>query len=398
MWKDAEAEKQRFVELHARRELSMTELCRLFGVSRQAGYELIRRVEELGAAAFVPRDRRPHCSPSATSPELVARIIEARRLHRFWGPRKLRDWLVRHDSQTPWPARSTFGDILKRHGFVDAKRRRRNFPGPERKPCVRATAPNDVWSIDFKGWFRLQTGERCDPLTITDNFSRFCLGCFALEQPRLELVRPALVKVFRRHGLPIRMRSDNGPPFAGKGIGGLSRLAVWLMKIGVSPEWITPGRPQENGRHERFHRTLKQETANPSRANFAAQKRAFSTFVSEFNYDRPHEALGGKCPADVHQKSPRAFPERIGVYDYPGPCIVRSVRTRGAVKWKGDLLFLTEALAGERVALYEMEQDSLLVRFRDYDVGVLNERTKQFRAITREDREPKVSPMSPDIL
>jgi putative transposase len=389
-WKDAEAEKRRFIELCVNGQLSMAELCRDFGVSRQAGYELRARHRQFGEAAFELQSRRPLHSPTATPPGLVARILEARTRHPHWGPRKLKAYLERREPTLEWPARSTFGDLLKRNGFVVERRRRRRLGSPERKPCVEATAANVVWSIDFKGWFRLQSGQRCDPLTVTDNFSRFCIGCVALDRPTGACVQPALVAMFRRYGLPLRMRSDNGPPFGSKGLGGISQLAVWLMKHDVVPEWIAPGRPQQNGRHERFHRTLKQETASPPKATSDAQQRAFDRFRRSYNNERPHEALAGRSPRDVHVPSSRRFSERKVPYDYVGHCVVRGVRHNGEIKWKGDSVFVSEALVGEHIALFPSDVDGeWILRFRELNLAVLDERTGRLK---------KVSPMSPDDL
>jgi transposase InsO family protein len=388
-WKDPEAEKRRFIELHVGGELSTAELCRQFGISRQAGYELLARYDRFGDAAFEPQSRRPLRSPAATVPAVVGQIIEAKQAYPHWGPRKLRLLLKRTMPSVAWPARSTFGDVLKRHGLVDERRRRRHLGGSVRTPCVEATAPNVVWSIDFKGWFRLQSGQRCDPLTVTDNFSRFCIGCVALPRPRLELVKPALQRLFRRHGLPYRLRSDNGPPFGSQALGGLSLLAVWLIKHGVVPEWIEPGKPQQNGRHERFHRTLKQETAKPPRATMAAQQRAFDDFRRTYNGERPHEALADRCPADVHTPSPRHFSEREIPYEYSGHCSVRSVRSNGEIKWRGEQLFVSEVLVGESVALYASGDGEWTLRFRDLKLATYDERTRRLK---------KLSPMSPDNL
>ena len=385
-WKDAGAEKRRFISLQLEGSFSMSELCRQFGVSRQAGYELQERYERFGEAAFEPQSRRPLHSPTATSVELVERIIAARNKHPHWGPRKLRDFLQRREPVVAWPARSTFGDVLKRHGLVAERQRRRSLR-VERKACVEATAPNVVWSIDFKGWFRLGSGRRCYPLTVTDNFSRYCIGCVAVDQPTLKHVQPALTHMFRHFGLPYRLRSDNGPPFGGCGLGGLSRLAVWLMKHGVTPEWIAPGKPQQNGRHERFHRTLKQETASPPEATMKAQQRAFDRFLSSYNGERPHEALAGRCPVDVHETSPRAFRDRPDDYDYSGHCEVRAVRNTGTIKWRTRELFVSEALVGERIALYPSDDGLWTLRFRDLDLVALDDRTG---------RLTKLSPMSPD--
>lgn len=388
-WKDPEAEKRRFIELHGAGEFSTAELCRQFGISRQAGYELLARYERYGEEAFGTQSRRPLRSPAATAPAVVGRIVEAKQAYPYWGPRKLRALLQRTAPSVAWPARSTFGDVLKRHGLVDVRHRRRRLGGSVRTPCVEATAANVVWSIDFKGWFRLQSGQRCDPLTVTDNFSRFCIGCVALPRPRLELVQPALERLFCQHGLPYRLRSDNGPPFGSQALGGLSVLAVWLLKHGVVPEWIEPGKPQQNGRHERFHRTLKKETTQPPRATMAAQQRAFDLFRRSYNHERPHEALADRCPADLHLPSARRFSRRCVPYDYSGHCAVRHVRSNGEIKWRGGTLFVSEALAGEHVALYASADGEWTLRFRDLDLATYDERTQRLK---------KLSPMSPDNL
>lgn len=388
-WKSPETEKRRFVELYAVRDVSMSELCRQFGISRQAGYELLARHEDYGDDAFEPQSRRPLHSPTATSPELVARILETQREHPHWGPRTLKAFLERRFPSVAWPARSTFGGILKRHGLADVRRRRRRLGPGRRAPCVEATAANAVWSIDFKGWFRLGSGQRCDPLTVTDNFSRYCIGCVALPKPKLEFVQPSLERMFRTYGVPYRLRSDNGPPFASQGVGGLSRLSVWLLKHGVTPEWIQPGQPQQNGRHERFHRTLKQYTTHPPRPTMPAQQRAFDAFRHSYNTERPHQALAGRCPADLYTSSVRRFRERELRYEYGGNCAVRSVRHNGEIKWQGRSLFISEVLTGERVALYPSAAGQWTLRFHDLELATYDEATTRLE---------KLSPMSSDNL
>lgn len=387
-WRDAETEKRLFIEQCVEAQLSMAELCRQFGISRQAGYELRAKHRAFGDEAFEPRSRRPLHSPTATAPELIERIVIARKQHPTWGPRKLKDFLERREPAIAWPARSTFGDLLKRLGFVPHKRRRRRLGGAMSRPFVEATAPNVVWSVDFKGWFRVGSGERCDPLTVTDNFSRYCIGCVAVERPTYRYVKPQLVRMFREYGLPYRMRSDNGPPFGSPALGGLSQLAVWLMKHDVVPEWIAPGRPEQNGRHERFHRTLKHEAASPPKATMRAQQRAFDHFRRTYNDERPHEALAGSCPADLHIVSTRDFSERVAHFEYAAPATVRRVRSNGEIKWKGKLVFLSQVLHGEAVALFPTRTDGeWIVRFRDMELAVLDERKNKLK---------KVSPMSPD--
>jgi hypothetical protein len=220
-----------------------------------------------------------------------------------------------------------------------------------------------VWAVDFKGWFRTGDGQRCDPLTITDVHSRYLLKCQRVEQPDGECAKPVFENVFAEFGLPVAIRSDNGAPFASRGAGGLTKLSAWWVKLGIELERITPGCPQQNGRHERMHRTLKRETARPPAANASAQQRRFNRFQHSFNSERPHEALGNDCPADHYDASPRPYLATPAEIDYPGHIERRQIRTSGEIKWRGQLLYVTQALVGELVGLEEIDDDKWLVRF-----------------------------------
>ena len=268
----------------------------------------------------------------------------------------------------------TLGELLKRRGLVVARRRRTHTP-PYTTPFSHAQAANDVWSIDFKGQFSLGNGQRCYPLTVTDNYSRYLLCCQGLLEPRHAPVQARLERLFREHGLPQFLRSDNGAPFASVTVGGLSQLAIWCIKLGITPERIAPGKPQQNGRHERMHRTLKAETVTPPRATLLAQQRAFDRFLATFNDERPHQALGaGRRPADLYRPSPRRFPDRLPGIEYDTGLQVRKVRTAGHIRWHGQEIYLSKTLTGEPVALKPIEHDCWQVYFGNVYLGVLDPR------------------------
>ena len=347
-------ERMRFVLACEAGAESFSALCRGYGVSRRIGYKWLRRYRALGVQGLVDRSRAPSSHPNATAQTVCERVIALRRAHPRWGPRKLHAWLMEHEPAVAWPAASTIGDILARAQLVARRRRRRRTPAYS-QPTAACPGPNDVWCIDFKGWFRTADGTRIDPLTLTDGASRYLLVCRPVERTDLEHVWPLLAGAFADYGLPVALRSDNGPPFAGRGVGGLSRLAVRLIKVGVMPERIAPGKPQQNGRHERMHLTLKQETASPPAASLGAQVARFESFQDSYNHDRPHEALGQRPPATLYRCSPRSWDGRLREPSYPADAVIRRVRSNGEIKWKGRLIFLSETLIGEPVGLRPAE-------------------------------------------
>ena len=372
-WKETHVmeERLKFIGAYLEGDWSMTELCRAFGVSRQTGYELIARYTEIGLDGLKDRSRAPRRHPNETSAEVAKMLLAARRAHPRWGPRKLIGWLERRHPAVNWPAASTVGTLLKRHGLVHARRRVRRTP-PHPGPLGELAGPNDVWCADFKGWFRTGDGQRCDPLTITDGFSRFLIGCRAVWRQDWEHTYPVFHKAFRDYGLPRAIRTDNGSPFATRGAGGLSRLAIWWIKLGIVPERIEPGQPQQNGRHERMHQTLKQETARPPRATRSAQQRAFRKFQLEYNCERPHEALGNATPAQFYEPSPRRYPRPLRI-DYPPHYEVRQVRTSGEIKWRGELHFLGQALCGEPVGLEQIDDRYWRIYFGPLPVATMDD-------------------------
>lgn len=363
--------KVEFIRGRLRDEESMTELCEAAGISRQCGYELWNRYQREGWLALQERSRAPHRVPWAIARSQAEAILALRDQRPHWGPKKLHAKLCEQAPAQGWPAPSTIGDLLKREGRIRARRRRRRAT-PTPGPLAAAVAPNVVWCIDFKGWWRTLDGGRCDPLTVSDGYSRFLLCSELLERADYAHSRAALERTFREYGLPQVLRSDNGPPFASLGAGGLSRLGVWWVKLGILPEHIAPGQPQQNGRHERMHRTLKAECANPPAATRAAQQRRLDEFRHEYNQQRPHEALRQTPPVRHYTASPRSYPATLADPSYPSDYECRRVRNNGEIKWQGDLVFISEALVGEVVGLSENQFGDQELYFGPLHLGTLD--------------------------
>jgi len=373
-------ERLRFIADCLRDEWSMTELCRRYGISRRVGYKWLRRYEEEGMDGLQDRSRAPlHC-PSAIDESVVKRIVAHKRKHMTWGPKKIARNLQKAYPRTRWPVTSTIGEILDRHGLVQHRKKRRKAM-PSAQPLSHCTRPNDVWCIDFKGWFRTQDGARCDPLTLCDGDTRFALRCQALNgKTDTQTVQACLAVAFREYGLPMAIRSDNGPPFASTGLAGLSRLSVWWMRLGIIPERIRPGHPEENGRLERFHRTLKAETATPPKKSVRQQQFAFNRFIEEYNFERPHEALGQRVPADLYTPSQRPYPARLPeIPDYDHAWYVRKVKPSGEIKWKGRDVYISQALAGQYIGLDPTDEHTYKLTFCQHPIGNLDEKEMKLR-------------------
>jgi transposase InsO family protein len=365
-------ERARFVLAVEAGEEPVAAVCRRFGISRDKGYKWLRRWQTEGVAGLADRSRAPRSHPQAVAEELLEACLALRRQHPTWGPAKVKAALERRSpaghSGRPWPAASTIAARFDREGLtVRRKVRRRTPPGG---PLFAADAANDVWAIDFKGWFRTGDGTRIDPLTLSDANSRYLLRCQAVTHPDGEHVWPILDAAFREHGLPRRLRSDNGPPFATTGAGGLSRLAVLVIKAGVVPERITPGKPQENGRLERLHLALLQDTASPPAATPRAQVRRFQDFQLTYNEERPHAALDNATPSERYAPSPRRWD---GVLRSPEPAgeAARRVKSNGLIRWHGTLVYISEALGGEPVGLDEGEDGLWTVHYGPVLLGLL---------------------------
>ena len=377
-WKDTSREQEQisFIRQWKKGEGTFTDLCRKFGISRKTGYKRVERYKLWSWEGLGDRSRAPHSHPNSTPQPVIERLIRAKGDHPTWGPKKLVAWLGRVEPRMKWPAASTAGEILDRAGLVRRRKRRRQT-APWSEPFATTERPNDVWSIDFKGWFRTEDGVRVDPLTMQDGFSRCLLVCQGLKRPRGSEVRAVCERAFREYGLPKVMRSDNGVPFASVGVGGLSSLSVWWIKLGIIPERIEPAHPEQNGRLERLHRTLKAETATPPRGSVRTQQRAFDEFRRIYNEHRPHEALGQRPPALLYARSLRTYPAEVRSPEYETDVTIRRVRSNGEIKWRGEKIYLSEALRGEPVGLKPRDDRHWNIQFGPVIIGLLDDHTRR---------------------
>lgn len=352
---------------------SIAELSEMYGVSRVTIYKWLNRFRAEGPGGFHELSRSPHNHPNAVPAEMVRMLVSARMTHAKWEPKKLKSLLSERYPDEEWPALSTISMIFKREGLVKSRRFKHNVR-PYSQPFLECDGSNKVWSADFKGQFKTKDGRLCYPLTITDNYSRFILLCRGLNRPTYDQVRPWFEVTFQRYGLPEAIRTDNGQPFASAGLGGLSRLSTWFIKLGIRPERIEKAHPEQNGRHERMHRTLKEATALPPRPNLKAQQKAFNDFVEEYNFQRPHEALGMKQPATVYEISKRLYTSRPAPMKYSPEIIVRTVRESGEIRWQGKRIYVSQALSGERLGLLQLENEHQWeIRYGLQKVGILDE-------------------------
>jgi putative transposase len=357
-------------------EWTMTELAARYQISRKTAYKWVDRYAADPAAGLADRSRAPKAHGHAMADPIRDAIVRLRGAHPHWGPKKLRAILGERHPRARWPAASTMGDLLRREGLSQPRRRTR-YVVPLTQPLAAAQAPNDVWTADFKGWFRTADQTRCDPLTIADAYSRFVFCC-RIVAPSARGVRPWFERAFREHGLPRALRTDNGSPFATTGAGHLSQLAVWWLKLGIQLDRIDPGHPEQNGRHERFHLTLQQETATPPAASPPQQQRRFDQMRRAFNTVRPHEALGQTPPARHYVASPRPYPGRLEDPWYDATHQVRRVKPTGQIKWQGERIFVCEAVRGELVGLTETTRGDWCVRFMQVELGRIDRQTRQF--------------------
>ena len=374
-WKETHPvlERHHFAQDLASGQWTMTELCLRYGISRNTGYKWLDRYRQDGPRGLHDRSRAPRSCPHQTPADVVALILEEHT--RFgWGARKILKRLRTRDRKRAWPARSTIFDVLARHGRVHHRRRRRPWKHPGAAP-LNTTAPNQIWTIDFKGQFRMRNGAYCYPLTIIDHFSRYLLGCHGLPDVGGAGVKPQLRSLFRTCGLPDAIRSDNGAPFASTGIHGLNRLNVWWLQLGITHQRITPGSPQENGAHERLHKTLKARATRPPAANLNRQQRVFNAFRATYNELRPHEALDDETPASRWAPSPRPFPERIAPPEYPGHFEIRRVSNAGTFRLHSGQHFLSQALNGEHIGLEEVQDRIWNIVYYNTLLGRFNEET-----------------------
>jgi putative transposase len=381
-------ERVRMIADLLRREEPNAAVFARYGVSAKTGYKWLRRYQREGAAGLIERSHAPHRHGLALPELTVHRLVALRERWPLWGPRKLRVKYQELYADAAPPAASTIGDLLRREGLVKPRARRRRCP-PYTQPFLAVTGPNDVWGLDFKGWFRTGDGRRCDPFTVSDAYSRYLLACQAV-RPEEAGVRPVLEAAFCDYGLPQAIRCDNGPPFASTGAGGLSALALWWIKLGIRPERIAPAKPQQNGRHERMHRTLNEATATPPAATLAEQQVRFDAFRREYNDERPHEACDQRPPGTRYAPSPRPYPCALQEPAYGADEAVRRVRSNGQIKWGGELIFVSEVLAGECVGVRETEDGEWRVRFGPVELGFIDGNT---RRLNRRSLRPSSRPV-----
>jgi len=390
-------ERARFVLAALEGWSSITELCEKYGISRRVGYKWLDRYASGGLVALEDRKRVPRRQAMETPPEVVAKIVELRQQRPTWGPKKLRARLEHLQPEIAWPAPSTMGEILRREGLVGKRRRARRPAGAWSSPRTVADAANRVWTADFKGEFRLGNAQLCYPLTVVDAHTRYLLGCQALPGTGARGARAAFERVFHGYGLPEVIRTDNGTPFRSRAVGGLSQLAVWWIRLGIRLEWTRPRHPQDNGAHERMHRTLKAEATKPGRATAELQQQAFNRFRTIYNQERPHEALHQQTPASLYKPSERRVPRRIPDLAYPESYLQRKINQHGQLRWRRHSYFVSETLHHQRVGLEYTGEGVFNLYFGPVLLGQLNETTRLVKL--ERDRKPphpyrvKVLPM-----
>lgn len=362
-------ERQEFVRAVQGGNESISRLCQQFGVSRKTGYKWLSRYNQDGDKGLDDR-RHLRVFPRTYSDAVFETILSVRAQHPSWGPLKLKYYLELKDPDEKWPSASTIKDFLRRHGISKYKKRFRSPILPASRSSRMMTESNAMWCADFKGWFRTKDGRRCEPLTILDGYSRFLLVCKIVGCRRFNLIRDIFSKSFKEYGLPDAILTDNGPPFGSHGLCSLSPLSVWLIKQGIYPEKIRPGHPEDNGRQERFHKTLKKDATRPPSESIREQQKRFDIFRKEYNEDRPHESLDNMPPARFYGARNR-FPRKR--YEYNSSQKVVRVNSKGYIKFKGHGIYLTESLASEDIGIGPVEEQGYLLVFLGYPLGYLQE-------------------------
>lgn len=389
-------EKRFFIKDYLAGSFSTVELASRYGISRKTAYKWIERFGERGQAGLEDLSRRPHSSRARTDETITAKILELRRRHPLWGAKKLLHVLAQRQPRIDWPARSTVCDLLRREGLV-ASKRRRSFPGHPGRLTTPMTEPNEIWCADYKGQFKTRDGTYCYPLTVTDGFSRYLLGCKGLYTTAHEVAKPVFRRLFGEYGMPLVIRTDNVVPFATNALSRLSMLSVWWTRLGIYPELIEPAHPEQNGRHERMHRTLKAHTARPPASSMRSQQRRFDAFKHEYNELRPHEGLGMATSATVYRPSPREFPSRLPEIIYPNHFELRYVSANGGIRFNYRWVNVSHVLKGEYVGLEEVGDGVWDAYFGAVRLGWFDERSyRLIDAMGKGGRNSRVSPMSSD--
>jgi len=375
-WREVKVEEQKqlFIKAYLEKRFCIADICRQFGISRKCAYKWINRFEEEGWDGLKERSRTPLCSPKATSCDIVDAILKIKYTRPKWGPKKVLGYLKNTSPGILWPSSTTIGNILEKHGLVEKRKLRKRLA--ERKdPLGICNDCNDIWCIDFKGWSITKDNKKIEPFTLMDACSRFLLYCQHLNINNTEHVWAVFERLFREYGLPLRVRSDNGPPFATLGPGRLSRLSIKLIKAGVKPEWIDPGEPQQNGRHERMHLTLKQEAIDAIN-DFDIQTKKLDEFTNYYNFIRPHEALRQKCPADIYQPSSRYWNGKLQSPEYSQEYKVGKVKSCGKMSWKNKEIYIGRSFEGEPIGL--KEEEVLKAYYGSILLGVVKENNLEF--------------------
>jgi putative transposase len=375
-WREVTPMRQKldFISDYLRDEQAFSQLCAAYGISRKAGYKWVQRYIHGGVSGLEERARRPLTSPLQTPYRIRQAIIELRqRSKRVLGPKKLHRLLEERFPKEPIPSRTTIYQILRRAELITPRRRRQRV-SPYDLPFAPVRQANELWSVDFKGQFKMGDGQWCYPLTVMDHQSRYLLDCQGFHRIAFRDTQRVFIRLFKTYGLPGRIRSDNGVPFASTAAGGLSRLSIWWIRLGILPERIEKGQPQQNGRHERMHRTLKQATARPASASLRAQQRRFAAFRREYNEDRPHEALNQQTPSSHYTASPRTYPRKLPELVYPRYFEVRSVRSSGVVYWGAGQIYVSHLLKGEYVGMEEIDDGIWDIYFGPVKLGGFNVR------------------------
>ena len=391
-WKEVTAVNER-MQFIARLKAGerMSDLCREFGISRKTGYKFERRFEEHGPKGLYDVSRRPKRLARQMSVGIQTAILELKREKPTWGAAKIEEVLRRKHPQMEVPVRSSIHDLLDRHGLVKKRSTRRRYHA---YPTLREDdikSPNQLWCADFKGQFRMANAKYCYPLTVTDFYSRYLLGCEAMESTKSENAQQGFELIFREYGLPTRLRTDNGTPFSSRSVQGLSALSVWWMRLGIQIERIEPGQPQQNGRHERMHRTLKEEVPARTAKSLLAQQEQLDRFREDFNERRPHEALKMKCPADIYKPSLKRYPETLPEPNYLQHDLVLPVGSNGSVYFRGKSFFISMALVDQAVGLEEEQDGIWRINFMDLDLGFLDEEAMKFTPISPEESALRIS-------
>jgi len=361
---------------------SFSYLCTSYGISAKTGYKWLNRFLSGGFNNLEDKSRAPHTVPHRTPDEICDLIIKTKLAHINWGPKKVLDNIKKHHPTLILPADSTAGEILKREGLVKKRKKRHHVSADEQAfgDCLKS---NEVWGVDYKGQFKLGNGKWCYPLTMSDIHSRYLLECQSLESTVCIDAKDSMEHTFREYGLPDKIRSDNGSPFSSIAFGGISKLSKWWIQLGIRPQRIKPGHPQQNGRHERMHKTLKQETTKPPAYNERLQQEKFNHFKTEYNHERSHEALQRRCPDDVYEPSEISYPEKLPEIVYDEGCETRKVKRGGEIKWRGHHIYISQVLSHDRISLKEIDNDLWEICYGFYKLGELDARRVQLKRATQ---------------